>query len=1013
MAEAAVEVPPPVEAEKPVESNEVLTNLDNAKISMFHFKAIVVAGMGFFTDAYDLFSIGLLTKIIGRIYFQDNPLTYIASTYGSEQNAPWWGITDEAGVNQPFGNGQPQSCATVSKNGRYCASTNIGDPAPGGSPLQYTNYSYSTGLTTTYSYSCQPGLAAGQTCVPGVTDLTNYLAGKTAYGCLMTGQTTAAATTTCGIVTPSITGNFNDIAGGYAVMMTPPLVPISAPTDSMAQAFGLSTPGGVTLPTGAKYNLQYYSAYNKGRVAPGALPINLDAAVSSVALCGTLAGQLFFGWAGDAFGRKAAYGLTLAIMVFCAAAQSMSFGTNSLAVIGTLCWWRFFLGFGVGGDYPLSATIMSEYSSRLSRGAFVGAVFAMQGVGILTAAAVVTIVTSIFNGYYPALPYPPDDLAGNPTLYWSLIQASCPKQSDFIWRVVLGFGAVPAGCTAYLRATLPETPRYTLHVKQDKAQLAADMTDVTHMELDSSHTKVSKAHDMSFGTFLRKHGKELLGCAMTWFLLDVAFYSQGLFQKTVFLQIGWLPPAATVNAMTETFRIARAQALIALGSTIPGYYFTVFTVDFMGRLKIQYMGFALMTTFMAAISGAYDHLLIPNTDDGMGLNSLQPTGRNGFVVMYALCFFFANWGPNATTFVIPAELFPTKWKSTGHGISAASGKAGAIIGAFGFLFAAQPAKNELTWKFPCVNSQMFPITTFQWNFVSTKPNPLAGDGPYQAATAYLQNLAIDGASAWNFPGTNVWGKPPFKSSAGYGAMYPNAAGAFTATTAAGLNATGTLAGGVVVPNPPQMNAVQCGYALNGQDINGNGPAGPFNGNNPGTATFPGATQAGFTSGGAFFQVNNPAAYTGQILSYKPTQTWLWNTSLTVNAPWWMDPADNIINQAGYGFPQIYPKTLNVVNFKTATALPANTTACLVKPNCPGGTIATPAINNGYKSYKCVCPIPAPLSGCFPYGIGIQGALGILAGTNFLGMLFTLLVPETMGKTLEELNGELDVEEATA
>eukprot|EP01137_Pigoraptor_chileana_P029180 Opistho-2@14043 len=49
-----------------------------------------------------------------------------------------------------------------------------------------------------------------------------------------------------------------------------------------------------------------------------------------------------------------------------------------------------------------------------------------------------------------------------------------------------------------------------------------------------------------------------------------------------------------------------------------------------------------------------------------------------------LLFFFANWGPNSTTFVIPAELFPSKYRSTAHGISAAWGKAGAIIGTFGF-----------------------------------------------------------------------------------------------------------------------------------------------------------------------------------------------------------------------------------------------------------------------------------------------------------------------------------------
>ncbi|RID45030.1 hypothetical protein BRARA_I01787 [Brassica rapa] len=57
--------------------------------------------------------------------------------------------------------------------------------------------------------------------------------------------------------------------------------------------------------------------------------------------------------------------------------------------------------------------------------------------------------------------------------------------------------------------------------------------------------------------------------------------------------------------------------------------------------------------------------------------------------MYSLTFFFANFGPNATTFIVPAEIFPARLRSTCHGISAATGKAGAIVGAFGFLYAAQ------------------------------------------------------------------------------------------------------------------------------------------------------------------------------------------------------------------------------------------------------------------------------------------------------------------------------------
>ncbi|GFY84947.1 phosphate transporter 1;4 [Actinidia rufa] len=64
--------------------------------------------------------------------------------------------------------------------------------------------------------------------------------------------------------------------------------------------------------------------------------------------------------------------------------------------------------------------------------------------------------------------------------------------------------------------------------------------------------------------------------------------------------------------------------------------------------------------------------------------------------MYSLTFFFANFGPNATTFVVPAEIFPARLRSTCHGISAAAGKAGAIVGAFGFLYASQPTDKSKT-----------------------------------------------------------------------------------------------------------------------------------------------------------------------------------------------------------------------------------------------------------------------------------------------------------------------------
>lgn len=69
------------------------------------------------------------------------------------------------------------------------------------------------------------------------------------------------------------------------------------------------------------------------------------------------------------------------------------------------------------------------------------------------------------------------------------------------------------------------------------------------------------------------------------------------------------------------------------------------------------------------------------------------------IALYALTFIFSNLGPNATTFIVPAELFPARLRSTCHGISAAAGKAGAIVGAFGFLYAAQ-VKDPAKWDSP-------------------------------------------------------------------------------------------------------------------------------------------------------------------------------------------------------------------------------------------------------------------------------------------------------------------------
>lgn len=78
------------------------------------------------------------------------------------------------------------------------------------------------------------------------------------------------------------------------------------------------------------------------------------------------------------------------------------------------------------------------------------------------------------------------------------------------------------------------------------------------------------------------------------------------------------------------------------------------------------MGFIMLTICFAVLGGAYTQL---------------KTQSAAFVVIYSLAQFFFNFGPNTTTFIYPAEVFPTAVRTTAHGISAATGKLGAILAA--------------------------------------------------------------------------------------------------------------------------------------------------------------------------------------------------------------------------------------------------------------------------------------------------------------------------------------------
>lgn len=172
------------------------------------------------------------------------------------------------------------------------------------------------------------------------------------------------------------------------------------------------------------------------------VPAVVVSTIVGIALVGTVIGKLVFGRLGDLIGRRRVYGLALMLMVLSSIGCGFSICIKRGCVLVSLGFFRFLLGVGIGGDYPLSATIMSEFANKRTRGSFIAAVFSMQGIGILASSAVTMVVCKIFEATTSAT------------------TTGTPEEADIAWRIILMVGAVPAAMTYYWRMMMPETARY-------------------------------------------------------------------------------------------------------------------------------------------------------------------------------------------------------------------------------------------------------------------------------------------------------------------------------------------------------------------------------------------------------------------------------------------------------------------------------------------------------------------------------------------------------------------------
>jgi len=328
------------------------------------------------------------------------------------------------------------------------------------------------------------------------------------------------------------------------------------------------------------------------------------AVLNSTMLAAAFLGALVFGRYADVVGRKRVYWLVALIMI--AGALGSALSGSFWVLIG----FRFLLGVGVGGDYPVSAVMVSEYANRKDRGKLVGMVFGTQALGLII----------------------------GPLIALTLLGSGA--SNDTAWRVLLALGAVPAAAVIYLRCRMPESPRYRVQVagRADRPQPRAGLRDF----LTSRRWLIT-----------------LAGTAGCWFLLDYAYYGNTISTPQILSLIS--PHASTMTKIA-------LQLAIFVVAAVPGYALAIARLDRMGHRRLQLTGFAVMSLCFLVIAA------VPG----------MTTAVVPFLLVYGVSYFFTEFGPNMTTFVLPSELYPTAMRTTGHGISAGIGKLGAFIGVFLF-----------------------------------------------------------------------------------------------------------------------------------------------------------------------------------------------------------------------------------------------------------------------------------------------------------------------------------------
>lgn len=337
--------------------------------------------------------------------------------------------------------------------------------------------------------------------------------------------------------------------------------------------------------------------------------------IGSVGFIGMALGAVIAGTIADKVGRKLVFSLTVILYSLATGACALSWNYESLLIF------RFLVGFGLGGELPVAATLMTEYAPTKLRGRFIVLLESFWGLGWLAAACIAYLLIPQYG-----------------------------------WQIAFFIGALPAVYVFMIRLHMPESVRYLISKSRIKeaqdivlmlekklhvasAPFAGELSDV---EKGTSTVAEPKFSSLWSGMFARR----TLMLWLAWFGINFSYY--GIFM--------WLPSIVFQQGFTvvKTFE----YVLIMTLAQLPGYYCAAWLVDVIGR--------RYTLSLFLLISGVASYFFG---------NAATP----GALLGWGAAMSFFNLGAWGVLYTYTPELYPTAIRALGSGWAAGFGRIGSMI----------------------------------------------------------------------------------------------------------------------------------------------------------------------------------------------------------------------------------------------------------------------------------------------------------------------------------------------